>query len=232
MEDRYFLLCSAFRCDTFERHFLPTRQGQAHWLSPNLPRDLYAASIPADNPQTPDKIAPGKKLFFELVAKALIGVVTGCAGGRAVRREARVQSVWVPQRPEHPQRSVQRHPVLGRPRPEPRGAGEAADPQPDRVGSEGSLKTSSPSSAVSRSTETISKRSLAVHPTMATWPKRLPPTSEPRWFSILEAQIRRPAQRSVHDYRALSGKYVIIIIACIAKSGTRGGALKFWASYR
>jgi cytochrome c peroxidase len=32
---------------------------------PSLPRDLYAASIPADNPQTPDKIALGKKLFFE-----------------------------------------------------------------------------------------------------------------------------------------------------------------------
>ena len=30
-----------------------------------LPHDLYAASIPADNPLTPDKIILGKKLFFE-----------------------------------------------------------------------------------------------------------------------------------------------------------------------
>ena len=32
---------------------------------PGLPHDLYAASIPADNPLTPDKIILGKKLFFE-----------------------------------------------------------------------------------------------------------------------------------------------------------------------
>jgi cytochrome c peroxidase len=44
---------------------------------PGLPRDLYAASIPTDNPQTPDKIALGKKLFFE--ARLSADNSTACA---------------------------------------------------------------------------------------------------------------------------------------------------------
>jgi cytochrome c peroxidase len=32
---------------------------------PGLPRDLYAASVPADNAQTPEKVALGKSLFFD-----------------------------------------------------------------------------------------------------------------------------------------------------------------------
>ena len=31
---------------------------------PGLPRDLYELSIPASNPQTPEKVALGKTLFF------------------------------------------------------------------------------------------------------------------------------------------------------------------------
>ena len=32
---------------------------------PGLPRDLYELSIPAGNPQTPEKVALGKTLFFD-----------------------------------------------------------------------------------------------------------------------------------------------------------------------
>jgi cytochrome c peroxidase len=42
-----------------------------------LPRDLYAAAIPVDNPQTPDKIALGKKLFFD--ARLSADNSTACA---------------------------------------------------------------------------------------------------------------------------------------------------------
>jgi cytochrome c peroxidase len=75
-------LCSAFRCHIFERHDCRRAKARAIGRTQTLgsagsASRLYAASIPADNPQAPDKIALGKKLFFD--ARLSADNSTACA---------------------------------------------------------------------------------------------------------------------------------------------------------
>jgi cytochrome c peroxidase len=54
---------------------------------PGLPRDLYELSVPADNPQTSEKVALGKTLFFDTRLSA--DNSTACATCRRLERSAR-----------------------------------------------------------------------------------------------------------------------------------------------
>ena len=79
-----------------------------------FPAELYARSIPPDNPQTPAKIALGQALFVEQRLSAdNLQHCEGCHNYALGFTDQKKTSVGIdnqtgtPQRPDHPQRHVQ-----------------------------------------------------------------------------------------------------------------------------
>jgi cytochrome c peroxidase len=88
----------------------------------SLPAELTSEAIPPDNPQTPEKIALGKKLFFDgrLSADGTVACSICHDPARAFYRwQAHIDRDQRPrrrtQRTDHSERALQQDAVLGRP---------------------------------------------------------------------------------------------------------------------
>jgi hypothetical protein len=102
-----------------------------------LPAELTRQAIPADNPQTPEKIALGEKLFCRSPLRRWERRMQYLSRSRprVHRSQADVDRDQGPrrpaQRPDHSERSLQQGAVLGRPGKYARAVGGAADRQSD-----------------------------------------------------------------------------------------------------
>ncbi len=100
--------------------------------------------MPKGREPTPEKIALGDKLFNDKrlsrrrhrLVRDLPRPEEGLHRPQAPTSEGVRKTERAAQQPDHPERDVQRDPVLGRARGHARGPGEAADPEPDRDGPE------------------------------------------------------------------------------------------------
>ncbi len=125
--------------------------------APGIPRgvdpDVWKAMVPQDNQPTAARVALGKKLYFETrlskdgtrrlrhLPRRQPELHRSATGLRGHRRPARAA-----QRADHHERALLPDPVPGRARAEPGGAGEAADPEPDRDGPAERRRRPSPAS--------------------------------------------------------------------------------------
>ncbi len=169
---------------------------------PGIDAIIWRESLPKDNEMTVERVALGRKLYFDTrlskdgtVACATChdvsrGFTDQRAGLRGHRRPARPA-----QRADHAERALLPDAVLGRPRAEPRGAGEAADPEPDRDGPAGRARRPSPAIADDAEYKRDVPGGLR--------PRRRTTTTSARAIAALRAHARLPrrAVRPLHRRR-------------------------------
>ena len=109
-------------------------------LPKGLPPDLWEILVPPENPVTPERVSAGAgALLRQAPLQGRHRLVRHLSRpGQGLRRR---QGVWRagrqegrPQQPHRPERGLQRVPVLGWSRPEPRGAVQGAHDEPGRDG--------------------------------------------------------------------------------------------------
>ena len=144
----------------------PTRcPKRVRWLSRRRPlsrafRMTLSRDLAGGQPESSDKVALGEKLFFDgrLSADGTVACAT-CHDPQKGFTDQHVTSIGIrgqkgqAQRADGAQRAVQRHAVLGWPRRQARGSGQAADLQSDRDGAKDRPTTSSPRSPKSPNIE-------------------------------------------------------------------------------